>query len=279
MNGDADAGIESFNTNQSYLRGDFVTGFDTYDASPIGFYPSISLANIPYIQPTYVQPVPAPEIFPTVDVLPTESGTSAVDFEDPQSTAVVPIPVIDPESYPERTVFEVPAPQPAPIFSFPTGGVSPLPIPTADPNPVRIPADIAVLERVPQAPYLPAENVWENTADTDWDKVYDEYVVLNQPVIAEAPVDWGDILGTALGGIASNLVGPQPQLFGGAGATASTVPTKVTVDTRTGQVTPCRRRRRRRLLTDSDLADLSALKTIVGGGQAMNFAVQKAVRR
>lgn len=54
---------------------------------------------------------------------------------------------------------------------------------------------------------------------------------------------------------------------------------KVTVDTRTGKVTKCRRRRRRRLLTPTDLNDLAALKTIVGGGQAMNFAVLKAVRR
>jgi hypothetical protein len=54
---------------------------------------------------------------------------------------------------------------------------------------------------------------------------------------------------------------------------------KVTVDTKTGKVTPCRRRRRRRLLTPTDLNDLAALKTIVGGGQAINFAVMKAVRR
>jgi len=54
---------------------------------------------------------------------------------------------------------------------------------------------------------------------------------------------------------------------------------KVTVDTKTGKVTKCGRRRRRRLLTPTDLNDLAALKTIVGGGQAMNFAVMKAVRR
>lgn len=56
-------------------------------------------------------------------------------------------------------------------------------------------------------------------------------------------------------------------------------PAKVTVDTRTGAVTPCRRRRRRRLLTSTDINDLAALKAIVGGGQAMNLAVAKAVRR
>jgi len=276
---EGDAGVSSYETDIAYLRGDFVTGYDTYAGGIGTFYPTISLVGVPNIGYFDPQPRLAPEIFPTVDIVTPGVSEDSIDFQDPEPAPVVPVPVIDPESYPERTIFEDPAPQPAPIFSFPTGGVSPLPLPTADPSPVRIPADVAVLERVPQAPYLPAENVWENTADTDWDKVYDEYVVLNQPVIAEAPVDWGDIIGTALGSVATSLVSPQPQLFGGAGATASTVPAKVTVDTRTGQVTPCRRRRRRRLLTDSDLADLSALKTIVGGGQAMNFAVQKAVRR
>jgi hypothetical protein len=59
----------------------------------------------------------------------------------------------------------------------------------------------------------------------------------------------------------------------------NTPPAKITVDTKTGKVTACRRRRRRRLLTPTDLNDLAALKTIVGGGQAINFAVMKAVRR
>lgn len=46
-----------------------------------------------------------------------------------------------------------------------------------------------------------------------------------------------------------------------------------------GNLCKKRRRRRRRLLTPTDLNDLAALKTIVGGGQAINFAVMKAVRR
>lgn len=72
--------------------------------------------------------------------------------------------------------------------------------------------------------------------------------------------------------------------FGGGGGNypvdpgPMTPPQKVTVDTRTGKITPCRRRRRRRLLTASDINDLAALKAIVGGGQAMNLAVAKAVR-
>lgn len=38
-------------------------------------------------------------------------------------------------------------------------------------------------------------------------------------------------------------------------------------------------RRRRRLLTPTDLNDLAALQTIVGKGDVMKFAVMKAVRR
>ncbi len=51
----------------------------------------------------------------------------------------------------------------------------------------------------------------------------------------------------------------------------------VTLDRQTGKIT-CKRRRRRRLLTNRDLADLASLKTITGGGAALNAAVIKAVR-
>ncbi len=51
----------------------------------------------------------------------------------------------------------------------------------------------------------------------------------------------------------------------------------VTLDRQTGKIT-CKRRRRRRLLTNRDLADLASLKTITGGGAALNAAVIRAVR-
>ncbi len=51
----------------------------------------------------------------------------------------------------------------------------------------------------------------------------------------------------------------------------------VTLDRETGKIT-CKRRRRRRLLTNRDLADLASLKTVVGGGAALNSAVIRAVR-
>lgn len=51
----------------------------------------------------------------------------------------------------------------------------------------------------------------------------------------------------------------------------------VTLDRETGKIS-CKRRRRRRLLTNRDLADLASLKTITGGGAALNAAVIRAVR-
>lgn len=97
--------------------------------------------------------------------------------------------------------------------------------------------------------------------------------------------DWGsaasgfiDILqGQQVGGGAQqSFVGPLSSPL----PTAPGVPAQVTVDTRTGKVTPCRRRRRRRLLTPTDMADLASLQTLVGkGSDAMKFAVTKAVRR
>lgn len=94
-------------------------------------------------------------------------------------------------------------------------------------------------------------------------------------------IDWGDIIGGALGGIADDLIGgtsgntgpfPMP-------APGAPLPPVVELDTRTGQIKKCKRRRRRRLLTPTDLSDLAALATIVGKGDALKFAVTKAVRR
>lgn len=100
-------------------------------------------------------------------------------------------------------------------------------------------------------------------------------------------VDWGQVLSGAIdiaqGQIPSIGVGPS-QSFAGPGTlgqvNGAAAPAKVTVDTRTGKVTHCNRRRRRRLLTPTDLADLAALQTLVGkGSDAMRYAVMKAVRR
>lgn len=95
----------------------------------------------------------------------------------------------------------------------------------------------------------------------------------NEPGGPDVAIDWGDVLGGALGDIAGQLGAP------GFSGPVAPVPSQVIVDTRTGAVKPCRRKRRRRLLTPTDLSDLAALKTITGNNDALKFAVMKAVRR
>lgn len=117
---------------------------------------------------------------------------------------------------------------------------------------------------------------------------------LPKPVLAEPEIeqaeneematDWGAILsgavdifqGQTVGGGGGNFVPSGP---GGFANTGGSMPSTVTVNTQTGKVTPCRRRRRRRLLTPTDLSDLAALATIVGKGDALKLATVKAVRR
>lgn len=97
-----------------------------------------------------------------------------------------------------------------------------------------------------------------------------------EPSGGTVAADWGDFIQGTLQSVISGYVRggvadvPSP----------SGVPAQVTVDTRTGAVTACRRRRRRRLVTPTDISDLAALQALVGkGSSAMNLAVAKAVRR
>jgi len=92
-------------------------------------------------------------------------------------------------------------------------------------------------------------------------------------------VDWTSVLNTAITGAYQQGSGGAFAGGGASGSYAPPMPAQVTVDTRTGQVKPCRRRRRRRLLTPTDLSDLAALSAIVGKGDALKLAVAKAVRR
>jgi len=150
-----------------------------------------------------------------------------------------------------------------------------------------------------------------NRLPTDWDRVYNEYVILNAPPILpeigelEMPIDWGEFVGGVIGGLWDPLGIANPvgaainQLTGGpttvtgvtslgqqtAGANVMPVagcppvgPKYAKICLATNVITPLRRRRRRRLLTSSDIKDLAALKAIVGGA-ALQGAVVQAIRR
>lgn len=102
------------------------------------------------------------------------------------------------------------------------------------------------------------------------------------PQEPDMAIEWGDFLSGAAQDLITGFVGggaATPGFVPNVGMAPPPISPIVTVDTRTGKVTPCRRRRRRRLLTSSDLSDLASLKTVVGGGAALNAAVVKAVRR
>jgi len=208
--------------------------FNTYSI-PVGYGDYWNYAQFPQ---------PAPEIFPSVYVVPQATDAPVLPGAYSGDETVVP-----------------PEPQEAPAEE--PGDVGPV-------------TSTRVLK---ESDYIPDPTPQR---ETDWDWVYKEYVKLNPPV-QETPTvaDWGDIFGTALGSVAESFM-TQPVGFGGTygGGTSVGVaqPTTVTLNTLTGKITPCRRRRRRRLLTASDLNDLAALKTIIGGGSAMNAAVVKAIR-
>jgi len=195
------------------------------------------------------------------------------------------------------------------------------PATTTWPGDVPTVGDTAVPESPAEAvidpEYLPTTTVFEdapggiyetNRAETDWDAVYDAYVILNAPEMEKEGdvVDWGDVFargaGAAIGGIfdpfgagrATTAFFQQPTgvpaavpaaavpgavtMAAGAAGCPPTGPKYGKICLATGVVTPLRRRRRRRLLTSSDIKDLSALKSIVGGA-ALQGAVVQAVRR
>ncbi len=96
---------------------------------------------------------------------------------------------------------------------------------------------------------------------------------------SEMAVDWGEFLSSTAQAAISGFVGGvgTPPIVG-TGPAATPPPAKVTVDTRTGEVTECKRRRRRRLLTESDFNDLMRISTLPNK-QNVSVALAKAVGR
>lgn len=103
-------------------------------------------------------------------------------------------------------------------------------------------------------------------------------------------IDFGDILSGAVRGAAQTVLTPgytySPPFSPGAssfvapGVGSTSGSGTYRINPATGAVEKCRRRRRRRLLTPTDLSDLAALQALVGkGSSALNMAVAKAVRR
>lgn len=226
-----------------YLRGELVTGFEFGTPFPGGFYPDISVGPFLPQFAAYSQ-------LPAIRDLPSFPPAGDSDPEALGDEAVQAVEVIDPSTGATTTVFE----------DAPGG-------------------------------------IYETTrAPTDWDRVYDEYVVLNAPVVAQAPqeveevIDWGKVAGTIVGGYLDPFgAGQATTDFFGMAAPAGAIPGPVSragpagrvpavrIDPRTGKVI-CRRRRRRRLLTDGDFNDLMRISTLPNK-DIVKIALAKAVGR
>jgi len=98
-------------------------------------------------------------------------------------------------------------------------------------------------------------------------------------------VDWGTIFSGAVDIWQGQQVGGAPQVYAsplqyaGGGGSVNLPPTGGSDMDVCAPGYRRKRRRRRPLLTPTDLNTLAALKTITGNNDALKFAVMKAVRR
>ncbi len=163
-------------------------------------------------------------------------------------------------------------------------------------GPQEIPSSVVIdPDYRPQATVFEGEveEPWvDRTRTTDWDYVYEQYVILNAPEpapevqeVLHGSIDWGSVVGTIVGGAAdpfgagryaaSLFNQPQAALPGVPAVVAA--PPGVRIDPRTGKPV-CKRRRRRRLLTDGDFNDLMRISTLPNK-DIVKIALAKAVGR
>ncbi len=268
-----------------YLRGDLVTGFQTY--GPGEFRPDISMGFTANISRSVREAIA--RAFPTAMDSPAVL-TQAVDLQ-PETVGVGELVPIDPDWAPTTTVFES-APAPAGIFETNRSETDWEQVyrEWVILNPPNVPPVVIIPPTIPKPTYYPGDNPDPMPGDVA-PPIFQEVILdpVDIPEVEDVAIDWGQIAGSIVGGYldpfgagaATSSFFNQPAALVAApgGGNVAAPPARVTVDTRTGAVTVCRRRRRRRLLTSSDLADIAALKAIIGGGAALNSAVVKAVRR
>ncbi len=251
MNGDGEAG--DYETSQSYLRGEFVTGIETYDFSPIGYLPDVSLGFgiIPGLDFSALNPMPS------VLVVDTDSGPTPEDVLPEPAVSYEPaeVVVIDPDSQESVTVYETQSEVAAEFERIKAAYESV----DWDEFYRRATQDSGIEFPVPQGPFDPPGG-WGG---------------------GEVAIDWGAIITT---GVEQYFAPDTPSNFyypsGGvpANGNGNGMPAKVTVDTKTGKVTTCKRRRRRRLLTEGDFNDLMRIATLPNK-DTVKVALAKAVGR
>jgi len=205
-----------------------------------------------------------PPIFPTVVVLPTPSEPGVPTPPSPGDEAVV-VFEEDPDDYRQ------------------TG------IPSSTPGgPIFMPRSPSVLDRPVDYPYGSIPPIPDDVGNVavDWGSLFgnvaSSYVAARY---APSPVRGLVAAQPSQSGFINQYTAPAAApaaavMAGGNGcATCPTgAPRYSKICNATGEVSPLRRRRRRRLLTAGDLSDIASLKAIVGGGAALNAAVVKAMK-
>ncbi len=188
------------------------------------------------------------------------NGNGTSDSTDPS----LPGYVIDPRSRPEWVTMETQFPTPAPY-----------------PPPVRLPSQ-SVPELIPEL---------EEVTDVAWTDIITAGIgAIGQYQAQEQAFGFAQQVAAAQAAPSINQ-----QIFGAADETVPTNgagnmmagncstcppngPRYGKICIATGEITPLRRRRKKKLLTNSDLSCIAALKALVGGGAALNAAVVKAMR-
>ncbi len=236
----------------------------------------------------HVAPDPELAALPVADFMPPLSGISE-GFKESFAAH-------DDERY--RDVGDPPVSVATPVFDIPPPSQwlpGPLPVlPPIRPGPVeRRPSQVSAptawpefeIEEFPEGDY-PKGSIF--APGGVWGQPAEQHDLDATPEDQEM-ADWGwigDIVDVLQGQVPGGgpittqpYFPPQPSYLapvtGIPGGYPATPPSAAPVLDRYGR--PCRRRRRRRLLTNSDLKDLAALKTITGNNDALKMAVTKAV--
>ncbi len=199
-----------------------------------------------WIEP-YIPPLYPTEEFPEVRPQPRPEPPEPVDIES--GRVEVSLPTQAPVFIPEPT----PAPVPTPSRTEPASVRIPLPGPIAEPIPYLPAPEPVIVQRAPELP-KPDPVVGDDEMAIDWGDIFTTSV----PQIIEG--FWGG--GSAPAPTYTPVPGIQPSY---AAMTATGVP-------------KCKRRRRRRLLTESDFNDLMRIATLPNK-QNVAVALAKAVGR
>lgn len=159
------------------------------------------------------------------------------------------------------------------------------------------PVGAAVLADQTGIEWLPGGSIYEQNPqpETDWDQVYIDYQILNESPSVQTDeyeredmaIDWGGLFnigvdylqgqtgGTGYSPAPNQFVQPTPGINY---PVATAQPRTVTIDTVTGKVTACKRRRRRRLLTEGDFNDLMRISTLPNK-ETVKIALAKSIGR